>query len=328
MKKLITISILSISVCAGVSYWFYSLLDKYYKDDGVINLPMDYAKYGKEHDDILIIGASDILMGVNPLVIDSITGLRSYELALKAATIPYHIMLFKEYLQSHPKPGYVFLQVDWSTLTDVAISYNFPAFYRYLDDTIFYNYVASNHYQYRYSALRAYYTFQFLTGTTDDKKLSLLLKILKHSKIESQVDSTIVYTKGFMPLDLKFRPNNALLHPPLRSAVTPRAVAMLNEFITICKADSIPLIFIRPPVYSTFASTTPDHAYIDSVQYRIANERHVPVMSYIGLPRYDSTSYFFDESHLSKHGADVFSKDFAIDIKNFIAHPDSFTVKP
>jgi hypothetical protein len=323
MKRLAALLLISLTLGTAGSFWFYRELYKYYMDDPIVNLPIDYARFGKDYNDILVIGSSNTLMGVNPAIIDSVTGHKAYVLALKGTTIPHHTMILKEYLKSHPKPAYILLQVDWATLTDVAVPYNFPAYYRYLADTVFYNYVACNHYQYKYAPLRAYYTFQFLTRISDDAKLSLLSKKLRHAKINSSLDSTIIWSKGFMPLDLKFRPNNPLINPPTHSALTPRAIAMLNEFISICRHDSIPLIFIRPPVYKTFASTTLDHDYIDSVQYSIARKADVPVMSYVGLPQYDSTSYFFDEDHLSKHGAYVFSQNLAMDLKNFFARSDS-----
>src|SRR5687767_14372588 len=63
----------------------------------------------KDFYDIVYIGSSRTHTTINPAIVDSITGLRSYNAAVEGGNLYEFKMNFDGYLQSHPQPKMVVL---------------------------------------------------------------------------------------------------------------------------------------------------------------------------------------------------------------------------
>ena len=80
--------------------------------------------------DILFIGSSRVHTSINPKVIDSITGLRSFNAGIEGAGFTEFKMIFETYLLSHPAPKKIILGLDDDSFDT---SFKFLNYTSYLD---------------------------------------------------------------------------------------------------------------------------------------------------------------------------------------------------
>jgi hypothetical protein len=75
-----------------------------------IALAMRYAQTSTEANDVIFLGDSTCLTGIDPVVFDKLTGLRAYNLSsVGILGIDGLVVMFKKYLEHHPKPRMVVL---------------------------------------------------------------------------------------------------------------------------------------------------------------------------------------------------------------------------
>ena len=229
------------SVLTAVSYKFTSKgLSKYYhhKHERVIEIFTGYTKY-----DILFIGSSRTHTAIIPKIIDSITGLSSYNAGVDGGIMLDFKMTFDGYLLNHPSPALLVLTIDPASFNRTDTIY---------DPIQYFPIVGKNDAVKKVFAKMDYSTFilKYIPALSyiymDDNSKSMALAGLWG---KSEILPGEFEDKGYLSntdncLDpVKYRKDSSNIAPVLSR------INMFQAIIDICKSKNIQLIITYAPEY-------------------------------------------------------------------------------
>jgi hypothetical protein len=248
---------------------------------------------GKIDCDIVINGASRAIYQYNPAILDSILGTSTYNLGIDGSGINRQILKYNTYRRYNSKPKFIIQ--DISVLTFVKrnayeVEQFFPYFY---DDSLrnavckidnldfkykyfpFYRYIG--HYEFILKGCGLYKNNKEMVngyvGSYKSKWNGTLLE--KINKIEFERDSL-----SFIQFD---------------------------EYLQKAKSENIQVIFVYAPLYMGAVERIEDIDLVYATFNNFAEKFNIPILDFT----YDSlsydTAYFYNSTHLTGQGADLFS---------------------
>ncbi|MBS1774505.1 MAG: hypothetical protein JST82_16730 [Bacteroidetes bacterium] len=273
-------------------------------------------KKNKTAYDILLLGTSRMKDHINPVILDSITGMNSYNAAIEGSSAFENTMILKAYLLHHKAPKYIFLSADIRLICNNK-TLTVPISYITCDDIA----PISEALKKCGMPMNLYHAIPFLklTELTDNYKLSFLYKpaiVLKHGKEKGD-------QKGFAnnfkaPMDTTARSK------PYDSDIKTEYLDALDELIKICKQNEIQLVFVYTPEYKHYYTIHNIKLSEILAEYsNRANKYDIPFLKYDTIAICNDSRYFRDGNHLNATGATLFSQIFAHDIlqKGIIHRP-------
>ena len=261
---------------------------------------------GNYASDIVIMGTSRALEHYDPMVIDSITGLSSYNLGMGGYSINVELMKYRYYCHYNPKPKYLIYDMDQLLLTiDTAVHQHqseqfLPLFYngaihRDLKDV-------------GYSWIDAYVPMARYWGYQTQSKRGLLESLsLKHY-------CDYPSYKGHMPDPDPWDASRLVFNDSLPSHVDDKAMTMFVNFVQECQESGVQLIFVTSPVYYKYVELSPDWnryiAWFDS----IAEANDIPYLNYMDDPICRDSTMFNAGVHLTPDGTKLWSEKLSKDL--------------
>lgn len=263
---------------------------------------------GKYASDIVILGTSRALEHYDPYIIDSITGLKSYNLGMGGYSVNVELMKYRYYLHYNPQPKYIIYDVDQLLLTiDNAVHQHqseqfLPLFY---DAAIRHELM-----QVGYSWIDAYIPMARYWGYQIQNKRGILEALnIKHYHDYSSY-------KGHCPDPDPWNPARLHITDSVPYRVDEEAKWMFEEFVKECDESGGKLIFITSPVYYTYVEMSPVWnqyiGYMDS----IADANGIPYLNYMGNPICRDSTFFNAGCHLTPEGTKIFSEMLSHDLMN------------
>jgi hypothetical protein len=314
--------ILSFVIALGISAGFYARL--YRPSPPSLQMKnLDYTFQSKEYNDIIYIGSSRVLRQINPMVIDSITGKKSYAIGIDQIGMIEAKMLLKKHLQNHPKPQYVLLNIDLSSFmfnTKSKGPYNVDEYFQYLKDTLIYNELSRYNWRYRYYKaarwLYAFYPLQKLMIKNDTEKRDLFIQ----PNATDFPDESHLLKRGYWAntgtwndvAEQELQRVNTIKadHTP----ITPEGIQLLDDFCQICQQQQVKCILLFTPWYAGIKKSD-NHDDILQQVAQIAQKHQALFWNYSGIPISQDKTYFYDCWHYNDKGARLHSEKLGGDFK-------------
>lgn len=261
---------------------------------------------GDYASDIVIIGTSRALEHYDPMVIDSITGLSSYNLGMGGYGINVELMKYRYYCYYNSKPKYLIYDVDYVPLVinhapHMHQSEQFlPLFY---DGAIRKDLVSVG-----YSWIDAYIPMSRYWGYQTQSKRGIMECLnLKHY-------CDYPSFKGHMPDFDPWDASRLQFSDSIPSNVDKEAKVLFRNFVQESQESGVQLIFVTSPVYYRYVEMSPDWnryiAWYDSIA--VAN--NIPYLNYMDyLICYDSTM-FNAGVHMVPRGTNIWSEILSNDL--------------
>lgn len=274
-----------------------------------------YEKYSAiflntNHYNTLIIGSSRAEMHLDVSLLDSLTGLNSFNAGVSGGTTRMAYTVLKAYTLHSDMPRYVFLECDFhiSHLPTDTI-FNFPRYFPFLENPVLYDgfkAIDRRFVQFRYNPL---YSLPY-------SGIDALSPALNGWMGRSGSYDT-AYRKGFFMNTVNdgydhFNATayNGQMHPETRQ--------YLDSIIRFCQARQSSLILTMSPAYANG-----NHAISKSwkqalVPYeRLATEHSLPLFNYSADSAIcTNKTYFEDTYHLFYAGARLYTAQIASDFNN------------
>jgi len=268
-----------------------------------------YVSSGKINADILFQGTSRVLYMMNPAIVTEKTGYSCYNSGVLATDIKNHITMLSLYLEHNRKPRYIFQEITPYYLgKDRDAEYPSFNYIPYLDDEIISGYVS-----------------RF------DKRLSTLnhFPLMKYSYYNSKVITDVIAgftscwrgskerksANGFEYLDRewdgkweafkKANPNG------YEVKVDTTILNLYSEYIQLVKSQNIPLIFYEAPVWSESLPFTLNRPQMLAVIDSLCQANSVLFLKFDTLEMCRHKEYFFNSTHTTPQGTDIFSGIFS-----------------
>jgi hypothetical protein len=263
--------------------------------------------------EILIIGSSRAECQFYPPIIDSATGLRSYNIGMTGAVMPFIAASLEAYLENSESPQYVILNLDLHSLGDaIDTVYKFPRYFAYLHNRKLYEGLAGCDTRFPGFRWISLYSMPYF-GT---KYLSNSL----HGWLNIPTEYDAEYEQGFAPCksdprmqqidSLQFIPTHAELSPVIKNAIE-----RINK---ICIDHKIKLILTVSPLFHLQEKSAVSYDNSKHTLNQYAIENNIPWID-LGQDSLRFRSEFYgDPAHLNKQGALIFTRHFCSVLKQYI----------
>lgn len=305
--RLMTISILTFTIMA----LSYLLIDK-----GLSNYYVhSYAKLqeataGENQYDMVYFGSSRVHNSLNPLFIDSILDMNSYNFGIGGANLVEFKLMIESYLSNHESPKFIILGLDYRSF-ELHRDFSSPIIYfPFLSDKAVYrNFSEYSDWAWWYKNLPFSRIFEFddyTRGNSVKGLLGLSTDIPVHQKEYN----------GFLTNFQTSIEEDAIAEFNIRTSVKGRAVSNLKEIVKLANSSGSKLILLYAPEYKQRFQEGCENSnvvleYID--HFSIENQLKYWRDDTIGLC--DEHFLFKDVGHLNERGAEEYSIFFAERIK-------------
>ena len=307
--KYLGIVILSAVAIAGISSWLVNKGLKKSKVDffGKMNAAGDTTM----KIDILLVGSSRTLVQIDPVIIDSVTKLQSYNYGLNAATVKtcFNVIKYGLFKQSAAKA--VVLNIDYSMFDTGKDPYKDPFFYPYQNELpgLLINDSGLNN--------RIHQAKVFDIAMYDDMaKYAAIDGFIRPNRIVSGL------YKGFYP----HMAENDFIEPLQKQIIhsnasfTVNGINILNDIINLCNKKQKKLVLVVAPYVKKFFPGN----YIDNYSTIIAKVKAMAVanqvsfLDYTENPIAEDHDYFYNVNHLNVKGAKAYTRMLAGDINKIL----------
>ena len=256
--------------------------------------------------DIVVMGTSRALEHYDPEVIDSVTGLQSYNLGMGGYGINVQLMKYRYYSHYNPQPKYIIYDVDYVPLVinhaphmhqseqflplfyDGAIRADLiDAGYSWIDATI---------------PMTRYWGYQ----TQSKRGLQECLNLKHYCDYPSY--------KGHHPDPDPWDASRLQFTDSIPSDLDEEAKVLFTNFVQECREGGVQLIFVTSPVYYRYVDMSPDwNRYIEWFD-SIAQANKIPYLNYMDLPICRDSTMFNAGVHLTPEGTNIWSEILSKDL--------------
>jgi hypothetical protein len=260
--------------------------------------------------DLLYIGTSRCESHFRPVVIDSITGLHSYNAGIIGSGFRLQATVLEAYLEHSAPPKYLVIGCDFYNLNRQTEIRHFPRYFAFLRNRALFRGLRSAdarvpafkvlppvsmpyfNDRYRYAALRG------LSGRT--------------------IPFDRAFESGFVPAQLNLVNQFDELADSFRVEDMDAGMSDLQTMIHICRRNGIrPILVATPSSDAILDRVTNAVESIDRLQL-IADRNRIPFLNYVRDSIIYDRALFADPNHLNARGATLFSRHFATDLKALI----------
>lgn len=266
----------------------------------------------KNNFDLLIIGSSRAESHFRPDIIDSTTGLNSYNAGMVGATFPFIEGTLEAYLENSSAPKYVVLNIDYHMFvaSDDSIRY-FPSYFPFLSNEALYSKFSERDKRFIAFKWIPFYSMPYF-GT---KYLNNSLR--GFFDIPGKYDST--YIKGYTPIPIADpKDMDTVSIKPYRPWLKNTSWKSLQNIISLCRSKNIKLILVISPLYHRLSEAILNENEIIQNLESIAKKENCVFMNLVHLPITFEKNRFSDLDHLNRLGALEFSRIFAHDLTQYI----------
>lgn len=298
-KKIILFCLLLGAVLFGLEKTYHFLLfqNKNIKASYVLTEPINA--------DLLIHGPCEPLWMLNPTQLDTLTNIKSYNLALSHSNFADNYIHLNLYLKNNKKPDYLLLYVTPESMDERFNTFNTYRFAHLMSDTLVANIVKEFDPDYKRFAFFPFVKYAYYSNFTNFKALQGFKHCLKKRKLP-------FHPNGYEPpvaQDWHFSMKSFIdLYPEQVEFVwSKRREKYLRKIIAYAKAQNIPVVLYESPVFEA-AKTHQVNRYemLNRIQ-NLADELNVPLWLFDDLEMAKDQRNFFSTLNTTVRGSEIFT---------------------
>ena len=276
-----------------------------------------FAKYNtcfveKNNFDLLIIGSSRAESHFRPDIIDSATGLNSYNAGMPGATLPFMEGTLEAYLENSEAPKYIILNLDYHRfIASEDTIRSFPGYFPYLGNNALYRKFSEQDKRFPFFKWIPFYSMPYFNSRYFDNAMRGYLNI------PGKYDTS--YIKGYTPIPVQYNGDlDTVTYKPYSSFLKPASEKSLHAIIDICHKKNIQLIMVMSPIYYRLTESIVNEKDIASDFQKLSDKENFILIDYSLTPICYNKNLFSDEDHLNRLGALQFSRIFVKDLTQYI----------
>jgi len=270
----------------------------------------------KADAELIIIGSSRAWVHFDTEIIDKNLSTKSYNLGVDGSNILQQYIRYKEFISFNHFPKKVILAVDIYSFSNEK----FP-------DIKYYPYVLGNFRVLNhlsslnideideiifYVPLIRYFNLNFLIRLFSNEKRALF-RNKNYDKAFMFLDQYInlnregnFRSKGYRGMNVNWKTRDV---KKFTSPIDSSKVSLMKKFITEMKNENIEIIMIYPPEFKEGQSLCQNRNKIISEFEKISKEFDLRLYNYSDSLISERKEFFYNNQHLNKRGAEIFTKD-------------------
>lgn len=253
--------------------------------------------------DLIIAGNSRAYVQYDPIIVDSICHINSYNLGNNASPISRQIIKYKKYCDMHQSPKYLIQNIDlWTMALHSGVERE--QFYPYF----FYDRELINkldEYEH-FSFMETYFPCYRYLGQED-----VIIESLFNDNRQHTFTSL---NKGYAGSDNTWDGSSLANTDSVVCLYEQDAIDLFIEFINEVQRDGTQIIFVYAPIYYEVREKMTNEKCMLEMYNTIARRFDIPILDYNDIPMCYDTTYFYNGTHLNKIGAELFTTKLAHEI--------------
>ncbi len=264
---------------------------------------------GEIDADLIISGSSRAYVHMNPLLMDPILGIKSYNLGSDGNTFPIQYQKFRMYVDHYGYPEYVVHSVDIFTLHEKKTVFRNFQFLPYWDDQELKNLLK----EYRgFNPSDFYFPLARYVG----RPRMILNGFLEFFEVYHKKDT--LREKGFHAVDKEWDGSFERFkkkYPKGRTFKVDRKVlAEFEDYLVDCQRNKVNVVLVYTPEYIEGQKYTVNRDSIMATFESMSKKYAVPFLDYSNDSLSFNRQYFYNAQHLNSEGADLCSAKLANDL--------------
>lgn len=265
--------------------------------------------------DILYLGSSRMHNAINPQIIDSVTGFKSYNAGVEGGNMFEFKMTFDGYLVNHPPPSVMILSIDAKSFDIKKDIFFPPQYFECLDNPVVYNGMSLQK-DYNTFLIR-YLPFSRIIYYDDFTKIKAVSGLLGANEMKqlNSFEYNGFLSNGNACIDTSIE----LKQPSVSFSFQKDAVNWLQQIITKCKREKIELLITFSPEYRYVSQQSVENfPFFSKLLDSMATVNGLPVYRDDSLELCRYPCNFANPTHLNTRGAAVYSAVIAQRISNLV----------
>lgn len=266
----------------------------------------------KNDYDLLYIGTSRCETSFNPPIIDSITGLRSFNAGIMGSGFPMQSDILKAYLVHSKPPRFVVINADIYDLDRENEINQFPRYFAFLENDALRKGLRIHDKRIEYFRWFAPYTLAYLNDR------------YRYAAARGFTGHTIAFDRsfvaGFVPAERDLTSQFEQLRDTFFVTGIDSAKADLQRLIDVCMQNGIQPILVASPSSIEIIQRLDDLDAPTEALTDIATRNRIPFLNYVLDSLAYDRSFFADPNHLNNRGAELFSRKVGKDLSRYAVH--------
>lgn len=247
--------------------------------------------------DVIINGNSRAVYQINPLILDSVLGINTYNIGMDGGPANRHIRKYNVFRKYNRKPRVIIQNIDCLTML-YKVGYNREQFFPYWWNTTMRKEFFSSEplsFWEKYVPLYRYKDYG-LTQFLSSAEFPMLIK-------------------GYQGVEKPWDGNEFEKIDTIQCVFNDTTVNMFKEYVANVRKENIVMIFVFAPIYVGVTEKTTNINEMYEFYKGIAHKYRIPILDYTYMDICNDTTFFYNATHLNKRGAEIFSDSLAKDIK-------------
>lgn len=261
---------------------------------------------GKINAEILITGSSRALVHYDPRVLESVTGLKTFNIGRNGSQTDLQLAFLKTYLLHNAPPRLLIHNLDLHSFATSHEIYDPAQYLPYLNEQPIYDAVRRVYpdaWKWKYLPLYGY--------VVPDLRLTWLLGLKGFAGFEPPED----HINGFVPRAWawtgdfeKFRRDNP---NGVHTTLEPQGIRDLEELLALCKARGIRILLVYSPEYFEVQALQTNREQIVAQFRELSSRFAAPFWDFSDSSLGRSRANFYNSQHLNAEGAAAFTNELA-----------------
>lgn len=296
--KILIFAIIALFLCSVIDYAYSGVLIR--SNDARYEAWYDLM-HGRIDADIVISGNSRAWVQINPMILDSILNVSSYNLGMNGSAVDRQIRKYRVFKKYNKTPKLIVQNIDFQSLSLCNRGYEREQFYPYF----WWLSIREEFYETEPFSFADKYIPLFRYGGNFGFYFP-----------PSQPRHLI---KGYMGgADMEWDGGKLDEIDSISFSYDKSIVKLFNEFLFEMRNNGVKVVFVYTPIYvgATNKMSNLDEMY--DFYRKIAEKYNIPILDYTYLDICNDTTYFYNSMHLNRIGAELFTKRLAKDLKSFL----------
>ena len=253
--------------------------------------------------DLVINGSSRAWVQYDPIIIDSILAINSYNLGFNGSGINRQIVKYNKYCELHENPKYLIQNIDLWTM-GITRGYEREQFFPYFiyDRNLI---KVIDKYE-NFSLAEKYIPCYRYLGYKD-----VLLEALFEDNRKHWFEFS---TKGYWGNNGVWNGDDLAKLDSVSCSCDTTAVRLFVDFLEQTTSNGTKVLFVYAPVYHEVRTKMINEHQMYEMYDTIAARFNIPILDYNDIPLCYDTTYFYNGTHLNRIGAESFTIQLAHDI--------------
>ena len=253
--------------------------------------------------DLIINGSSRAWTQYNPIMLDSMLNVNSYNLGMDGSGITRQIVKYKKYCEYHKTPKHLIQNIDFITI-DTTFGYEREQFFPYFiyDRSLM-------------QEMDVYEKFSFAEKFIPSYRYIGYRDVLTEAlfNYSSQARFEFLF-KGYLGNNSTWNGTELAKLDSVVFSCNAMALHLFIDFLEQTTKQGTKVLFVYAPVYHGVRTKMTNEHQMYEMYDTIAARFNIPILDYNDIPLCYDTTYFYNGTHLNRIGAESFTIQLAHDI--------------